>query len=148
MTGRRWKLPLALAVLVMMPVGIWILRNHPPSPSSFYPKCVLHQWTGLHCPGCGGTRAISSLARGDFMTAVKYNPMLILGGPLLAAILWYKRRREKSQPKAMAKLSTFLAVVFVVYFIARNLPTPKTSPLAPPTASSVEVANVSADPPA
>ena len=132
MIPRQWKLLLMIVAIIVIPAAGWMLRTYPPTQSTFYPKCVLHQWTGLHCPGCGGTRAVASLARGDWFMAMKFNPMLIIGGPLLVAVLWYKRRKERTQPQAMAKLSTFLAVVFILYFVIRNVPTPSTSPLAPP----------------
>jgi len=44
--------------------------------------CLLYRIFGVHCPGCGITRAICHLARGAFREAVHYNilaiPVLVL----------------------------------------------------------------------
>lgn len=36
-------------------------------------KCLLFEITGLKCPGCGNTRAVSSLLDFNFLTALSYN---------------------------------------------------------------------------
>jgi len=41
------------------------------------PPCMLHMATGLYCPGCGGTRAILSLLRGDLTASFLYHPFII-----------------------------------------------------------------------
>ena len=44
--------------------------------------CLVYRIFGVHCPGCGMTRAICHLARGAIRKAVQYNilaiPLLIL----------------------------------------------------------------------
>ena len=37
------------------------------------PGCLFHQWTGLKCPGCGGTRASVLLLEGQVWGALKTN---------------------------------------------------------------------------
>lgn len=48
------------------------------------PPCLLNVATGLYCPGCGGTRAMFALARGDFFRALYLHPFVpyavIVGG--------------------------------------------------------------------
>lgn len=122
--------------LVAAGLGLWALRSYQPTDQSFFPKCIMHQWTGLHCPGCGTTRACHALLQGRWYEAIRFNPMLIIGGPIIALVLWNKSRRERHGSPVMWKTSVALATVMLVYFVARNLPTPSTSPLAPP---SVEV---------
>jgi hypothetical protein len=51
------------------------------------PKCVLHGLTGLPCLSCGGTRAATSWAHGDPVSAFFYNPGVALFLPLLG-LLW------------------------------------------------------------
>lgn len=37
--------------------------------------CIILKITGVHCPGCGMTRAILSALRFDFLSAFKYHAM-------------------------------------------------------------------------
>lgn len=39
--------------------------------------CYIYARYGLYCPGCGGTRAINALARGDILTAVYHNVFVV-----------------------------------------------------------------------
>ncbi|MDO5416282.1 MAG: DUF2752 domain-containing protein [Lachnospiraceae bacterium] len=45
--------------------------------------CLFHMLTGLYCPGCGGTRAIRLLLRGEVAKSFVYHPFV----PYLALVL-------------------------------------------------------------
>lgn len=45
--------------------------------------CLFHAMTGLYCPGCGGTRAVRALLRGDVLMSFQYHPLV----PYMAAVL-------------------------------------------------------------
>jgi hypothetical protein len=72
--------------------------------------------------------------RGEIWKAVQFNPLLVIGGPIIALVLWYKVRQERAGYPVMWKTTIALTVIVLTYFVARNLPTPTTSPLAPPAA--------------
>jgi len=64
-----------------------------PRIAPFVPACPFHALTGMPCPGCGSTRALVALVRGDFAGALGWNPvaaLAILGGWTVAAVapLW------------------------------------------------------------
>lgn len=46
--------------------------------------CTLHTWTGLYCLGCGGTRAVFALLRGEFLHSLYLHPFVpyaaVVGG--------------------------------------------------------------------
>ena len=39
--------------------------------------CLFHTVTGLYCPGCGGTRAVRTLLKGDYRMSVQYHPLVL-----------------------------------------------------------------------
>ncbi len=48
--------------------------------------CMFNVWTGWYCPGCGGTRAVKALFRGDILASVVYHPVV----PFAAVIaVWF-----------------------------------------------------------
>ncbi len=56
--------------------------------------CPFALLTGMACPGCGMTRALSHLLHGDMTTALIYHPLSPLALTLgLAAWVWYLLRR-------------------------------------------------------
>lgn len=42
--------------------------------------CLFHEFTGLYCPGCGGTRAVKSLLHGNLILSFLYHPLVIYCG--------------------------------------------------------------------
>ncbi len=39
--------------------------------------CLFHFFTGLYCPGCGGTRAVKFLIQGDIARSVQFHPLVV-----------------------------------------------------------------------
>jgi Protein of unknown function (DUF2752) len=46
------------------------------------PICVFHELTGIACPGCGATRCLRFVFRGQWMSALLMNPMIFVTGVL------------------------------------------------------------------
>ena len=57
----------------------------PPDLYGFYPVCPVHAWTGLLCPGCGGTRALAALLRGHLGEALRLNGLVVALLPIALA---------------------------------------------------------------
>lgn len=41
--------------------------------------CMLYTWFHIPCPGCGGTRAVEYLLRGQIMDSLKAHPLVLYG---------------------------------------------------------------------
>ena len=93
----------------------------------FMPKCLFHQMTGMHCPGCGGTRAVHALLHGHPLKALRCNAIL-LPGAVCAVLIWKYPNLQYNKPFAFT-----IAAVFFLFFILRNIPCYPFSLLAPPS---------------
>ncbi len=107
--------------------GLAYVALVPPDAVSVYPKCQLHQLTGLHCPGCGLTRSAHSLLNGRPGQAVAYNVLV----PVLLAWLaveaarrgraWYRGRPDPGW-WLRAEWAPWLLAGLGVFAVLRNLP--------------------------
>ena len=52
-----------------------------------FSTCIFKFATGLPCPGCGFTRAIVSIVRGDLAASLRWHPLAIPGCVLAIATL-------------------------------------------------------------
>ena len=97
-----------------------------PQGQFFYPRCWLHQSTGLLCPGCGATRALHALLHGDLRTAWTLNPLAVALLPVGLAYgfraAWAWRTGRRWAPPFEARHLAVLTVVAFVFGIVRNLP--------------------------
>jgi hypothetical protein len=117
--ARVWLGAGALALLI----GGAILFRFDPAHHGFYPFCLFHKLTGLHCPGCGGVRALHQILHGNLVEALRLNALLFAG---LAAGAWLVGRRVFGRTPARSVngarwLWGFLAAAGV-FFVVRNLP--------------------------
>jgi hypothetical protein len=99
-----------------------VLYHHDPSASTFYPRCVFKLATGLDCPGCGSTRALYHLLHGDFVTALRFNPMLFVMMAVIAPALPSFFRGKTAA--YLNKPATAWAIfgVLIAWWIFRNTP--------------------------
>jgi len=82
-------------------VGFYVLGHVRVLTQNGYVFCGFYATTGIPCPGCGLTRAIAALARGEIRTALRLHPF----APLLlveAVVLWALGTRELLRRRALA----------------------------------------------
>jgi apolipoprotein N-acyltransferase len=127
--------PLALAALASATL---VLRVVDPAEARWLPFCVLHALTGLHCPGCGTTRALHLLAHGDLSGALHMNALTLSLIPLLAYAT-LRRIDLGGRPRTIAGV----VAIAVVFAVARNIPAYPFDLLAPsPIETSTEDASL------
>ena len=128
-------------------VGVLLaVRAVPPTDDSYYPKCQSYQLLGLHCPGCGMTRAAHALLTGDPAQAVAFNPLAPVALPLLAVAFgrslfhWAWGRPPAPRPPAgtRPRLSRLkratpwaIALGLILFGVLRNVPVAPFNLLAP-----------------
>ena len=83
--------------------------------------------TGLHCPGCGGTRCATELLAGDLPGALAMNPVVVLLALGAAVLLFTAVVREwRGYPAALPQLPSWLAWgaagLVIAFGLVRNLP--------------------------
>lgn len=85
--------------------------------------CFFHKVTGLYCPGCGITRMILSLVKGDYYQAFRYNPLLFLLLPLfLFLILNYFLGYRLLKKEMQEKIYIFIIILLILFGVLRNIP--------------------------
>jgi hypothetical protein len=100
------------------------------------PPCLFHEITGLYCPGCGTTRALQHLVRGEPLAALGSNPLLFLALPLLLLAVLGRWTRGVSGARLRAFVYSPIvgwsfAAVTLVFAVLRNLPAAPFRWLAP-----------------
>ena len=114
---RGWLLGAAL----LGALGVLYFFN--PIEHAFYPACFFYKLTHLHCPSCGGLRAIHQLTHGNFTAAFHSNPLLTSSIPWLTW-LGISKLRDRSGGALVIQPAvawTLLAII-LLFGILRNLP--------------------------
>jgi hypothetical protein len=123
-TGMRWVTGAAL--LTGFAVVGFLLLVHGPH-ASFWPDCLFHQLTGLHCVGCGMTRALHATLEGNLIKAFGFNPvvmgMLAIG---ILAVLWELFARLSGRPLPLRPRMGWRGVwviigVLLLFWVLRNV---------------------------
>ena len=94
----------------------------------FFVPCLFHSATGLHCPGCGGQRAVHQLLHGNLAQAADYNLLLVLSLPVLAAsaVVWVLNRTGRRNLRVMwlyhPRTTRILLWAVLLFWVVRNIP--------------------------
>ena len=134
----RHRLAILLAAGIGLGVAMVVLYVTPPEQNRLAPPCLFHRFTGLHCPGCGATRAVHALMHLRLGEAVQKNALFIIALPFVA--LWsatnltrWARGEPVREPSALTRPRILVAILLAIlaFAILRNLPWPPFNLLAP-----------------
>ena len=97
------------------------------SKYNFLIHCPIYEITGLYCPGCGITRMLISILKGEFYQAFRYNPLLFGLMPLIILYFIDLGIAQITKKKTLVlKLEPYiwygLVGIFIIYGILRNIP--------------------------
>ncbi len=99
--------------------------------------CVFHQVSGRPCPGCGLTRSVLALLRGDVSASIGFHPfgpLLLLGllTALVAGVLPVKpRQRLLNWVAAIERATGFTALILTLFMLTWGLRMGGLLPLKP-----------------
>lgn len=79
--------------------------------------CPVRSIFHVPCPSCGTTRALSAFSRGDFLAALRFNPLATLAIPGGLVLLWFRNRKwtEIGWPFLLAALA--LNWIYLLFFL-------------------------------
>lgn len=124
----RLALLLALGVVAVLGIG-YLARNDPEGGQAYFPQCLFHTTTGLHCPGCGSTRAAHALTKFDLGSAFRKNPLLVILLPFLTlgivleVTAWLMKERYRGPRVRLPGFWCWsLPVLIFSFWILRNVP--------------------------
>ena len=106
---------IVIGVIVLKIIGTGIFK---------LPECDIYKTTHLFCPGCGNTRAVYALLRGDILASLRFNPTIIGGAVLF--ILYYIEMIfsyfGKDVTLMPVSLKFWIPMIFIwlTFLIARN----------------------------
>jgi len=141
----KWLISVSV-VIVLIGMAVCLYRSDPGHGGSrFLPRCGLYTWTGLHCPGCGNTRAAHALLHGGFRSAVDQNALFVLASPFLlfgAARTWcswmFPGKIQRLPIRWRRSYSLFLVWIVIVFAVLRNIPQYPFTWLAPKLLKTVD----------
>lgn len=112
--------------LCLLFIGILIIQFLDLDIFRIFPPCIFYYGYGFYCPGCGGTRSIVSLLKGNLVKSFLYHPVTIytvfLGGWFM--ITQTLSRLTAGKIKGMSfrvRYIYFFLILLLLNFLIKNV---------------------------
>lgn len=109
-------------LIVVLILGItYIILN---IATGFAIPCPIRKITGLKCGGCGISRMILNLLKGNFKESFLNNPLLFVLSPVILAILArsvYCSIKDKKLDQWVNVTTINIVILFLIYTVVRNI---------------------------
>jgi len=110
--------------LAVVTAALYLRDPHESGSWGYCPSAAL----GLHCPGCGGLRAVNDLTHGDLAAAASSNLAFIVVLPFLlaglGALVVYRWRGTpvRVSPRVVWPIAYVGVALLLVFTVLRNMP--------------------------
>ncbi len=123
-----WVWPVVIAGGAMA-ACVYTFANDPNTTTGVYPQCPFKAYTGWDCPGCGMTRGVYALMKGDPVKMLNHNILLVVLLPamLYGYLRWTLQSFGLRAPRPIHLKpwqSIGLAVFTLAFWVVRNVPGP------------------------
>ncbi|MGF1590317.1 MAG: DUF2752 domain-containing protein [Pleurocapsa sp.] len=133
----RKKFQLIIIYLVALTSLTILYCFDPANSNSIYPPSLSREWGGFYCAGCGMFRALHQLIHGNWQSAIRYNPLLIICLPyflywITPYFLRYFYQINLYNIYYKNQQILIIIIVCLIYSILRNISVPGLFWLVPP----------------
>lgn len=90
-------------------------------------SCLLYTLFHVYCPGCGGTRAVFALLRGDVLLSLYYHPVVVYTVVMYAwylisnTVQWLSKEKIRIGTNFKTWYGVVAIVIIVVNWVVRNV---------------------------
>ena len=123
MTDRE-AYPAALITLLALAAAFLLWKYGLDAPA--ISGCWVLEHFGVYCPGCGGTRAVEALGRGEILRSLYFHPAVpvlsaLFGVYLVSQTIWRLRGRKGWALRFNPRWPAMLVGLFLANCALRNL---------------------------
>lgn len=123
MISRVFKVIFIIVFLILLLYGYYFLNLY----YDVSIPCMFHKITGYYCPGCGITRCIFALMKGEFYQSFCYNRLIFILLPFLVIYIIYNiylyvfNKKDTIICKIPNSVWICLLIVVILFGILRNI---------------------------
>lgn len=113
---------LLIIINILGIIYLYLNKNY-----GFYIPCIFRKITGLYCPGCGATRSIIALLKGNIKASFSYNPLFFLMLPFLIFSIIYQcyiyieNKKDNIINKIPNTIWIIIIIILIIFGILRNI---------------------------